>query len=66
MLAITREWGLRLVEIAGLFILITGVWLVAAEIPAFKFARTRTLVSGVALAAAGVLVIVAVRWGHVG
>ncbi len=34
--------------------------------PVFKFAAARTIVAGLALALAGVLLIVAVHWGHFG
>jgi hypothetical protein len=64
--AITRPTGLKLAEIGFLLILIAGVWLVAAEIPALRFHRARTIVAGAALAAAGVLLIIATHWGHFG
>ena len=43
-----------------------GVWLVAAQIPAFRIPTERTIVAGAALAVAGVLLIVATHWGHFG
>jgi len=46
-LVLTHQTGVRLAEIGFLLILIAGVWLVAAQIPAFKFARARTIVAGV-------------------
>ena len=58
--------GLRLAEVGFLFVLFAGVWLTAAQIPQLKFGRARTAVAGVALAIAGVLLIIAIRWGGVG
>ncbi len=63
---LTNATGLQLAEIAFLLILIAGVWLVAAEIPALGLHRARTIVAGSALAAAGALLIVATHWGHFG
>lgn len=64
--AMTQHTGLRLAEIGFLLILFAGVWLAAAQIPRFKFATARTIVAGIALALAGVLLIIAVHWGHFG
>jgi len=65
-MAITPTTGTRLAEFGFLLILIAGVWLVAAEIPALRLRRARTIVAGTALAAAGVLLIIATHWGHFG
>jgi hypothetical protein len=65
-LAVTHQTGLRLAEVGFLLILIAGVWLVAADIPVFKFARARTMVAGVLLAISGLLLIIATRWGGFG
>jgi hypothetical protein len=62
----TPSTGLKLAEFGFLLILIAGVWLVAAEIPALGLRRVRTIVAGAALAVAGVLLIVATHWGHFG
>ncbi len=62
----TSATGLKLAEIGFLLILIAGVWLAASEIPALGLHRARTIVAGTALAAAGVLLIVATHWGHFG
>ena len=63
----TRHAGIRLAEVGFLLILIAGVWLVFAEIlnPA-KWGRFRTIVSGVLLAIAGLLLIIATHWGKFG
>jgi hypothetical protein len=44
-----------------LLIVFAGIWLAAAHILAFKFATARTIVAGVTLALAGVLLIIATR-----
>lgn len=53
-------------EVAFLLLVIAGVWLVAAQIPRMRFATGRTIVVGVLLAAAGVLLIIATHSGHFG
>ena len=65
--AMTHHAGIRLAEVGFLLILIAGVWLVFAEIldPA-RWRKFRTIVSGVLLAIAGVLLIVATHWGKFG
>jgi hypothetical protein len=65
-LAITSATGIKLAEAGFLLIVIAGVWLVATEIPALGMKRTRTIVAGVALVVAGILLIVATHWGHFG
>jgi hypothetical protein len=65
-LAISRRGGARIAEVAFLLVLIAGVWLAASQVPRFGWERARIAVSGVLLAAAGVLLIVAVHWGHFG
>jgi hypothetical protein len=64
--ALTHHTGRRLAEIGFLLILFAGIWLAAAQIPALKLSTTRTIVAGVALAVAGVLLIIAVHSGHFG
>jgi ribosomal protein L16/L10AE len=58
--------GTRLAEVGFLLLLFAGVWLTAAQIPALRFATARTIVAGVALTISGVLLIIAVHWGHFG
>jgi hypothetical protein len=58
--------GVRLAEFGFLLVLFAGIWLGAAQFPRMGLARERTVVAGLALAAAGVLLIVAVHWGHFG
>ena len=65
-LVLTHQTGVRLAEIGFLLILIAGVWLVAAQIPTFKFARARTIVAGVLFAISGLLLIIATYGGGFG
>jgi hypothetical protein len=64
LLAISAKTGLRLAEVGFLLLLIAGVWLVAAQLPQLKIARTRSIVAGALIAAAGLLLIIATHWGH--
>jgi len=66
LLAFSDQTGVTLAEVGLLLILFSGVWLVAAQIPAFKMRTARTTVVGIALAFGGVLLIVATRRGHFG
>jgi hypothetical protein len=64
--AFSHHTGARLAEVGFLLIAFAGVWLAAAEIPQLRFGAARTIVAGTALAAGGVLLIVATHWGHFG
>jgi hypothetical protein len=66
LLALAPRTGLRVAEVGFLLIVFAGIWLVAAQLPMFKFHTARTIVAGVALALAGVLLIVATHWGQFG
>ncbi|GAA1924300.1 hypothetical protein [Streptantibioticus ferralitis] len=65
-LALMHHTGLLLAEIAGLLLVFGGIWLAAAQIPKMRHPTARTIVAGTAFAAAGVLLIIAVHWGHFG
>jgi hypothetical protein len=65
-LGFAHHTGIRLAEVGFLLILIGGVWLAAAQLPALKFATGRTIVAGVALGVGGLLLIIATHWGHFG
>jgi hypothetical protein len=64
--ALAHHTGQRLAEIGFLLVVFAGVWLAAAQVPQLKFGTARTIVAGVALALAGVLLIIATHWGHFG
>lgn len=63
---ISRHMGARLAEVGFLLIVIAGIWLAATELPQPRFTKIRTIVAGVALAASGILLIIATHWGHFG
>ena len=63
---VSRQTGVTLAEVGFLLILFAGVWLVAAQIPAFKIPTERTIVAGIALALGGLLLIIATHWGYFG
>jgi hypothetical protein len=65
-LALARQTGARLAETGFLLILFAGVWLAAAQVPKFKLGTARTIVAGIALALAGLLLLIATHWGHFG
>jgi hypothetical protein len=58
--------GVIIAEVGFLLILFAGIWLAAAQIPALRFGTARTIVAGIALAIAGLLLIIATHWGHFG
>lgn len=65
-LTLSRHASVRLAEIAFLLLLIAGIWMVVAELMPRQFHRTRMVVAGAALAASGVLLLVATHWGQFG
>jgi len=65
-LAMSAHTGVRFAEVGFLLILIAGIWIVAGEVPALRISRVRMIVAGAALAAAGVFLIIATRFGHFG
>jgi hypothetical protein len=63
----THETGRRLAELGFLLVLFAGLWFAAAELPQFTFASgRRSIVGGLALAVAGLLLIIAIHWGKFG
>jgi hypothetical protein len=62
-LALTHHTGIRLAEIGFVLVIVAGAALIAAQIPQFKIGRTSTIVAGVALVIAGVLLVIATHWG---
>ena len=65
MLAITSHNGIRIAEVGFALAAVAGGLLVLGAITPFG-RRSGTLLGGLALAAAGVLLVVATRWGHFG
>jgi len=68
MLALSHHTATRLAEVGFLLILIAGVWIAASEFlgDVARWNKFRMIVAGSALAVAGVLLIIAVHWGHFG
>jgi hypothetical protein len=69
LLGFAHRAGVRLAEVGFLLVLFAGLWLTAAHIPQMqpaKWGTFRTIVAGLALAIAGLLLIIATRWGHFG
>jgi hypothetical protein len=64
-LALSAHTGLRLAEIGFLLLVIAGIWL-AASVLQPRWAHLRSIVAGIAIALAGVLLIIAAHWGHFG
>jgi hypothetical protein len=62
----SRQTGVIVAEVGFLLILFAGVWLAAAQIPAFKIPTQRTIVAGITLALGGLLLIIARHWGDLG
>ena len=63
LLAITRHTGIRLAELGFLLAAIAGALLLLGAI--FPFGRRAGAgIGGLALAASGVLLVVATHWGH--
>jgi hypothetical protein len=65
-LGFAAHTGARLAEVGFLLVLFAGIWLASAQVPQLRFAGGRTVVAGIALALAGVLLIIATHWGHFG
>jgi hypothetical protein len=62
--ALAHHTGVRLAEVGFLLILFAGIWVAAAQGPKAKYPTARPVVAGVALALAGLLLIIATHWGH--
>ena len=68
LLGISHHTGTRMAEVGFLLILIAGVWIAASQFlgDVARWHKFRMIVAGSALAAAGVLLIIAVHSGHFG
>src|ERR1700694_3274333 len=53
--ALTHQTGRQLAQVGFLLVLLAGVWLAAAHIPQLKLGTARTIIAGIALAIAGLL-----------
>jgi len=62
--ALAHHTGVRLAEVGFLLIVFAGIWIAAAQIPQMKFAHGRMIVAGIAMALAGILLLIATHWGH--
>jgi hypothetical protein len=65
-LLFAHRTGVRLAEVAFLLLVFGGIWLAAAQASWMGMKRARTAIAGGAFALAGVLLIVATRWGGFG
>jgi hypothetical protein len=66
LLTISHHTSVRIAEVAFLLILIAGIWMVAAELLPPRLHTFRTIVAGLAFAAAGILLLIVTHWGHFG
>ncbi|MBO0885687.1 MAG: hypothetical protein J2P17_36200 [Mycobacterium sp.] len=63
--AMNHHTGTRLAEVAFLLLLFAGLWLiVASRFTAVRAGAARSIVAGLAIGGAGVLLIIAAHWGH--
>jgi len=65
-MVLSHQTGARLAEVGFLLIVFADIWLAAAEFKFFRWGAARKVVAGVALALAGVLLIIATHWGSFG
>ena len=66
LLTISHHTSIRLAEVAFLLIVIAGVWFVAAELLPPRLHKSRMVVAGILLAAAGLILIIVTHWGRFG
>jgi hypothetical protein len=62
--AFNHQTGTRVAELGFLLIAFSGIWLVAGELSPARLGKARTIVAGIALALAGILLIIATHWGQ--
>lgn len=65
LVAITRHAGIRLAELGFLFWVVAGAFLIFGQVAAGG-RRPGAFLGGLAVAAGGVLLIIATHWGHFG
>jgi hypothetical protein len=66
LVGLTHHDGVRIAEVGFLLLVFGGVWLASGQVPFFGHPRARSVVAGLAFALGGVLLIVAIHWGHFG
>jgi hypothetical protein len=66
LLAMSRGTGRKVAEVGFLLLIIAGIWLAASQFQRPRWGVLRTVVAGFAIAAGGVLLLIAVHWGHFG
>ena len=64
LLTLSANTGRKLAEVGFLLVIIAGIWLAASQLPQLRRGAFRMTGAGVLLAAGGVLVLVAIHWGH--
>ena len=65
-LAFTHRNAVRLSEIGFVLILLAGAMFAVSELPQVRTGPTIRIVAGLALAGAGLLLIIATHWGRFG
>jgi len=63
---LSHSTSVTIAQVGFLLILIAGLWLVSSQMPRFGNSKARTIVAGIALALAGLLLIIATHWGQFG
>jgi hypothetical protein len=66
LLTLSHQAGHRLAVIGFLLIALAGGWLAASGIPRLGIAAARTIGAGIAFACSGLLIAIAIHWGHFG
>ena len=66
LLTLNKPTSARIAEVGFLLIVFAGIWIVASEVPKLKLHTARMVVAGIALAVAGLLLLIATHWGKFG
>lgn len=66
LLTLNKTTSARIAEVGFLLIVFAGIWIVASEVPKLKLHTARMVVAGIALAVAGLLLLIATHWGKFG
>lgn len=65
-LGLTHRDAVRLAEVAALLVLVSGACLAVGQVRQLRASGTATIVAGVLLALAGLLLGIATHWGRFG